>query len=269
MRFRNDATNIRATSHHMEDIVNTPTLGSILLGSQDPQRLLDWYCAPDDVGFLPFGATDVLIDGRADVDPVNREPGRMILNFHVDDARRTAAHLDELGVSWLVAVEERSGGLFGTLRDPDGNYIQIIQLSPEYVASRKVKESGAFQHNRPFSGFAVDDVTKAGRFYRETLGIDVSEEHGMLRLHIGEGTSILVYPKADHNPTSFTILNIPVEDIDAAVDALARRGVTFKRYKGVDPDERGIFRGGGPSIAWFKDPAGNVLSVLQERISDS
>ncbi|MGI8507942.1 MAG: VOC family protein [Gemmatimonadaceae bacterium] len=122
--------------------MNTPTLGSILLGSPDPQRLLDWYCAafdctPNDVGFLPFGATDVLIDGRADVGPVTREPGRVILNFHVDNARRTAAHLDELGVSWLVALEERRDGLFGTLVDPDGNYIQIIQLSTAYIASRK------------------------------------------------------------------------------------------------------------------------------------
>lgn len=253
--------------------MTTPTLGSILLGSHDPQRLLDWYCAafdcaPDDVGFLPFGATDVLIDARADVGPVNREPGRMILNFHVEDAHRTAAHLDELGVSWLVAVEERPGGLFGTLSDPDGNYLQIIQLSAEYVASREAMESANFRHNRPFSGFAVDDVPKAQRFYRETLGIDVSEEHGMLRLHIGEGSSILVYPKADHNPASFTILNIPVEDIDAAVDALDRRGVTFERYNGVEADERGIFRAGGPYIAWFKDPAGNILSVLQERPND-
>jgi predicted enzyme related to lactoylglutathione lyase len=111
--------------------MNTPTLGSILLGSADPQRLLDWYCAafdctPNDAGFIEFGATDVLIDGRTDVGPMNREPGQVILNFHVDDARRTAAHLDDLGVSWLVPLEERRDGLFGTLIDPDGNYLQII-----------------------------------------------------------------------------------------------------------------------------------------------
>ncbi|MDQ6834320.1 MAG: VOC family protein [Chloroflexota bacterium] len=256
-------------TEELEDTMNIPTLGSILLGSADPQRLLDWYCAafdctPNDVGFLAFGATDVLIDGRADVGPVNREPGRVILNFHVDDARRTAAHLDTLSVSWLVAVEERRDGLFGTLSDPDGNYIQIIQLSAEYIASRKAKESAMLPHMRPFSGFAVNDVPEAERFYRETLGMDVSEEHGMLRLHVGEGASILIYPKPDHTPASYTILNLPVEDIDAAVDALARRGVTFERYDGVEADERGIFRG-GPYIAWFKDPAGNVLSVLQEK----
>jgi len=190
---------------------------------------------------------------------------RPILNIHVDDARRTAAHLDDLGVSWLVAVEERRDGQFGTLIDPDGNYVQIIQLSPEYIASRQATESALSRHTQPFSGFAVDDVPQAERFYRETLGMDVSEEHGMLRLHIGEGASILVYPKPNHTPASFTILNLPVADIDAAVDALARRGVTFERYDGIEADEKGIVRGGGPSIAWFKDPAGNVLSVLQER----
>ncbi len=124
------------------------------------------------------------------------------------------------------------------------------------------------RHMRPFSGFAVDDVPEAMRFYRETLGMDVTEERGMLRLHIGGGASVLVYPEPGHIPASFTILNLPVEDIDAAVDALARRGVTFERYDGVEADERGIFRG-GPYIAWFKDPAGNVLSVLQERASES
>jgi catechol 2,3-dioxygenase-like lactoylglutathione lyase family enzyme len=254
--------------------MDNTTLGSILLGSADPQRLLDWYCAafdvtPNDVGFLPFGATDVLIDGRADVGPVNREPGRFILNFHVDDARRTAAHLDTLDVVWLVPIEERRDGIFGTLIDPDGNYIQIIQLSARYLASRKAMEPPLSRHTRAFGGFAVNDIPKAEQFYRETLGMDVSEEHGMLRLHTGEGASILVYPKAGHTPAPFTILNFPVADIDAAVDALARRGVTFERYDGIEADERGIFRGGGPDIAWFRDPAGNVLSVLQERASAS
>jgi catechol 2,3-dioxygenase-like lactoylglutathione lyase family enzyme len=254
--------------------MNHPTLGSVLLGSADPQRLCDWYCAafdctPNDVGFIAFGATDILIDRRDDVGPVNHEPGRFILNFHVDDARRTAAHLDALGVSWLVPVEERRDGLFGTLIDPDGNYIQIIQLSTAYIASRKAKEVASSQHMRAFSGFTVSDIPKAERFYRETLGMDVSDEHGMLRLHIGEGASVLIYPKPDHTPASFTILNFPVADIDAAVEALACRGVIFERYDGIEADERGIFRGGGPYIAWFKDPAGNILSILQEGTAHS
>jgi len=117
------------------------TLGSLLLGSSDPERLHAWYCAalaPERTrdGFLDFGGVEVLIDRRADVGAKSPEPGRMILNFHVDDARATAAHLTDLGVSWLVEVEERADGLFGTLVDPDGNYIQIIQFSEEYLASR-------------------------------------------------------------------------------------------------------------------------------------
>jgi Glyoxalase-like domain len=117
------------------------SLGSILLGSANPDRLRAWYqaaFAPDDAGdgFLSFGGLPVLVDGRTDVSHTNGESGRVILNFHVDDARATAAHLNTLGVTWLVEPERREAGWFGTLVDPDGNYIQIIELSPEYLASR-------------------------------------------------------------------------------------------------------------------------------------
>ncbi len=108
-------------------------------------------------------------------------------------------------------------------------------------------------------------MPKAKTFYSETLGLRVSEEYGMLSLHIAGEWDILVYPKPDHTPASFTILNFPVDDIDKAVDQLAERGVRFERYDGFEMDEKGIFRGGDPLIAWFKDPAGNVLSVLQDR----
>jgi catechol 2,3-dioxygenase-like lactoylglutathione lyase family enzyme len=122
-----------------------------------------------------------------------------------------------------------------------------------------------FRDTLAFSGFAVDDIAAARAFYGETLGLSVSEEHGMLTLNLAGDRPTLVYPKADHTPASYTILNFPVADIEAAVDALTARGVRFERYEGSDlqTDERGIFRGGGPLIAWFKDPAGNVLSVLQ------
>ena len=121
-----------------------------------------------------------------------------------------------------------------------------------------------FKNTKAFSGFSVDDVPRARQFYGETLGLDVSEENGMLTLHIAGDRNTLVYPKGDqHTPASFTILNFPVDDIEQAVDQLAERGVQFERYPGMAIDEKGIFRGGGPPIAWFKDPAGNVLSVLQ------
>ena len=122
--------------------MTTPALGSILLGTTNPHRLRDWYAAalgPADgreafTEVTPtmfagtFGDTSVLIDGRSDVADQNPDPGRVILNFHVDDARATADHLNALGVTWLVELEERAGGLFGTLVDPDGNYVQIIEL---------------------------------------------------------------------------------------------------------------------------------------------
>jgi catechol 2,3-dioxygenase-like lactoylglutathione lyase family enzyme len=120
-----------------------------------------------------------------------------------------------------------------------------------------------FGTTKAFSGFAVDDIPAARKFYEETLGLKVTEEHGMLTLHIAGDRDILVYPKTDHTPATYTILNFPVDDIDKAVDELTGRGVRFERYDQVPADEKGIFRGGGPLIAWFTDPAGNVLSVLQ------
>ena len=118
-----------------------------------------------------------------------------------------------------------------------------------------------FENTLAFSGFSVDDIGKAKQFYGETLGIRLSEELGMLHLHIAGERDTLVYPKEDHTPATFTILNFPVDDIDAAVDELKARGVTFDTSDWVD--EKGIQRTYGPPIAWFKDPAGNVLSVIQ------
>jgi catechol 2,3-dioxygenase-like lactoylglutathione lyase family enzyme len=126
------------------------------------------------------------------------------------------------------------------------------------------EERSVFTDTKAFSGFAVDDVQKARRFYGETLGLRTSEEHGLLTLEIAGDRATLVYPKPDHTPADYTILNFPVQDIEAAVDELTARGVRFERYEDFEQDERGIFRGGGPLIAWFKDPAGNVLAVLQD-----
>ncbi|MFD3523364.1 VOC family protein [Streptomyces sp. NPDC058653] len=119
--------------------------------------------------------------------------------------------------------------------------------------------------SKAYSGFAVDDIPRARVFYEETLGLKVTEANGMLQLRLGSGAEVLVYPKPNHVPATFTILNFPVEDIERAVDELVRRGVSFERYPDMETDERGIFRLGGPYIAWFTDPAGNTLSVLQDR----
>jgi catechol 2,3-dioxygenase-like lactoylglutathione lyase family enzyme len=122
-----------------------------------------------------------------------------------------------------------------------------------------------FTDTKAFSGLAVDDVQKAREFYGDTLGLKTSEEHGLLTLHLAGDRPTLVYPKPDHTPADYTILNFPVDDIDKAVDDLTARGVRFEKYDGFDQDEKGIARGEGPYIAWFRDPAGNVLSVLQEK----
>ena len=123
-----------------------------------------------------------------------------------------------------------------------------------------------FSETKAFSGFAAPDIEAARAFYADKLGIRTTEEHGLLTLHLQGGERpTLIYPKPDHMPASYTILNFPVDDIKAAVDQLVERGVTFERYDGMEQDERGIMRAGGPYIAWFTDPAGNVLSVLQER----
>ena len=122
-----------------------------------------------------------------------------------------------------------------------------------------------FENTKAFSGFAVDDVAAARQFYGETLGIRVEDagEAGLLTLQLAGGERpTLIYPKPDHEPATYTILNFPVDDIEAAVEALKDRGVAFEIYEGMT-DEQGIMRKGGPLIAWFRDPAGNILSVLE------
>jgi catechol 2,3-dioxygenase-like lactoylglutathione lyase family enzyme len=119
------------------------------------------------------------------------------------------------------------------------------------------------RYSPAYSGFSTDDITKAQEFYGQTLGLEVTEANGMLTLHLAGGGRVLIYPKGDHQPASFTVLNLPVEDIDAAVDGLTAAGIVFERYEGAGQDERGIARAYPPPIAWFKDPAGNILSVIQ------
>ncbi len=120
---------------------------------------------------------------------------------------------------------------------------------------------------KAFSGFAVDDLDAAKRFYGETLGLRLSvldEQNGLLSLDLAGDRDTLVYLKPDFTPATYTILNFQVHDIDSVVDDLASRGVRFERYEAFDQDENGISRGNGPAIAWFKDPAGNLLSVLEQ-----
>lgn len=118
-----------------------------------------------------------------------------------------------------------------------------------------------------YSGFAVDDLDAAKRFYGETLGLKLSvldEENGLLSLHLAGDRDTLVYLKPDFEPATYTVLNFEVDDVDAAVDELSSHGVSFERYSGFEQDEKAIARGPGPEIAWFKDPAGNILSVMKQ-----
>jgi catechol 2,3-dioxygenase-like lactoylglutathione lyase family enzyme len=119
--------------------------------------------------------------------------------------------------------------------------------------------------SKAFSGFSVNELQKAKDFYGGTLGLKVSESNGLLHLHLSSGSEVLVYPKPNHTPATFTILNFPVDSVDQAVDELTKRGVRFEKYDQPDlkTDAKGVHRGRGPAIAWFKDPAGNILSVLE------
>ena len=119
------------------------------------------------------------------------------------------------------------------------------------------------RNSHGFSGFSTNDIASAKAFYGDTLGLDVSEENGMLTMQLAGGGRVLIYPKDDHEPATFTVLNFPVENIDQVVDDLTKAGIAFERYEGTGQDERGIARAYPPPIAWFKDPAGNILSVLQ------
>ena len=124
-----------------------------------------------------------------------------------------------------------------------------------------------FENTKAYSGFAVDDIEKANEFYSGMLGLKTSvldEENGLLSLHIAGDRDTLVYHKPDFTPATYTVLNFPVDDVEKAVDELTSRGVRFERYDGFEQDEKGISRGPGPTIAWFKDPAGNILSVHSE-----
>ena len=122
------------------------------------------------------------------------------------------------------------------------------------------------RESKAFSGFSTNDIPKAKEFYDQTLGLKLSESHGLLTLQLAGGKDVLIYPNPNHVPATFTVLNFPVDDVDQAVDELTKRGVRFEIYDKPDikTDKKGIMRGNGPTIAWFKDPAGNILSVLEQ-----
>lgn len=142
-----------------------------------------------------------------------------------------------------------------------------MQKQSSTTSMQRYTVQGIFTHTRAFSGFSVNDMEKARNFYGEVLGLKLTEElEGSMAIHIsGSSQPIFVYPKKDHQPATFTILNFPVVDVESVVDQLAMRGIKFEQYEGeLKTDAKGIFRGGPMLMAWFKDPAGNILSVVEE-----
>jgi predicted enzyme related to lactoylglutathione lyase len=136
------------------------------------------------------------------------------------------------------------------------------------MAKTSMKESFSLRNSPAFSGFSVNNIASAKTFYGDTLGLEVSEDSSMniLKLKLKDGNNVLLYPKNDHQPATFTVLNFPVDNVDEAVRSLTDLGIKFEQYPNLNTDENGISRGnGGPTIAWFKDPSGNILSVLEKQ----
>jgi predicted enzyme related to lactoylglutathione lyase len=261
-----------------------PTIGSFLLASTDPVRLRGWYerafgVTADTDGFLPFGEVGLLVNSRDDVAAKAAEPARVILNLHVDDAEATARHLDAIGVTWLAPLEyrEQAGAWFGTVLDPDGNYVQIIELTPAYWAARQQRARQAGQG--PLAGAAVSarlpaqDLERARRFYAEKLGLEPAETRpGGLRYQCGSA-SFSVFQSAGRPSGEHTQLAWQVDDLDAVVAELRRRGVVLedvnvpglRTVNGI-AEVTGNYPsagGGGERAAWFRDSEGNLLGIGQ------
>ncbi len=247
-----------------------------MLGTTDPDRLHRWYTTvlppkrderQDNYRILEYAGFWLFLDARDDVQATHPDPARTLINFDVEDARAVVARMEDAGTTWVAPLEDRDGSLFATAQDPDGNYVQIIQLSPQHRAEmtdQPAATAAGLGTDDAFSGFSVNDLDAAEEFYGRVLGIPVERQGGpmdMLTLKLGD-RGVLLYPKPNHTPATYTVLNFPSDDVAASVRALTERGVTFERYEDMEQDELGIHTGGGPLIAWFTDPAGNVLSVI-------
>jgi catechol 2,3-dioxygenase-like lactoylglutathione lyase family enzyme len=259
----------------------TSAIYSLLLGSADPARLRQWYIdalgTESDVdGFLGFGPVGVLVDGRDDVAPATAEPGRVILNHDVPDIHAAVRRLDAMDATWVSPVEYRddAGLWFATVEDPDGNYVQLIQTTPEYWV-RKYERAG--QTSGPLAGASLavrlpaQDLDRARRFYSERLGLDpIDEREGGLLYSCG-GQEFAVFASTGASSGNHTQMGFVVPDLDAAVSALRARGLEFEEFDFGDlPVTNGIVEIPGyyPSKAptgeraiWFRDSEGNLLAV--------
>ncbi|WP_369688385.1 VOC family protein [Actinomadura macra] len=268
---------------------SVPEIGSVLLASTEPDQLRAWYeeafgVAADTDGFLHLGGVGLLVDGRDDVAGKAVEPSRVILNVHVDDARAVARHLDGMDVTWLAPLEYRDqvGAWFGTAIDPDGNHVQIIELTDAYWAARRERAERAGGQERAAWSLAdasvscrlpAQDLDRARRFYAEKLGLEpVETRPGGLRYETRSG-GFSVFQSAGRPSGEHTQMAWRVDDIDAVVAELRQRGVVFD-----DVDVPGLRTvdgitevtgnypsagGRGERAAWFRDSEGNLHGVGQ------
>jgi catechol 2,3-dioxygenase-like lactoylglutathione lyase family enzyme len=258
----------------------TSSIQSILLASADPDRLRQWYVEafdvkPDADGFLGLGPVGVLIDGRDDVDPVTAEPGRVILNHHVPDIHAAARRLEDLGAPWVSKVEYRDAGLwFGTVEDPDGNYVQLIQTTPDYWVLKRRRAGG---WPGPLSGASLavrlpaQDLERARAFYSERLGLDPIDERPGALLYACGGQEFAIFESSGKASGDHTQLGFTVPNLAHAVDELRSRGLEFEHVEMGDlPVDDGIVTIPGyyPSKAptgeraiWFRDSEGNLLGL--------
>jgi predicted enzyme related to lactoylglutathione lyase len=259
-------------------------IGSILLASRSPEALRAWYerafgVRADPDGFLPFGTVDLLITPRDDVADTNPEPGRVIINIHVNDAQAAARHLETIGVSWLAELEYRrpDGAWFGTVIDPDGNYVQIIELTEAYWAARQLRygqpSRGALEVASVATRLPAQDLERARQFYAEKLGLEPAESRpGGLRYHCGGG-SFALFESSGRASGEHTQMAWQVDDIEAVVAELRSRGVVFEEYEmpglrttNSIAEVAGNYAslgGVGERAAWFRDSEGNLLAVGQ------
>jgi predicted enzyme related to lactoylglutathione lyase len=266
-------------------VTSTPELGSLLLASTDPERLRAWYEAAfgvraDADAFLQLGGVALLVDGRDDVADRTAEPGRVVLGIHVPDARAAADRLAATGAPEVSPLEYRDAGAwFATVSDPDGNLVQVIELTAEYWRLRRERERAAGRDTGPLasattsSRLPAQDLERARRFYSEVLGLDpVEERPGGLRYRCGSGVFSL-FLSAGRPSGEHTQMALQVPDLVAVVAELRARGVRFEdvdtpglrtvdgiaEVAGNYPSDGGV----GEAAAWFRDSEGNLLGLGQ------
>jgi predicted enzyme related to lactoylglutathione lyase len=250
----------------------TSSIRSILLGSTDPERLRGWYVdafalEPDADGFLQLGGVGMLVDRRDDVAGRTAEPGRVVLNHHVPSIHTAAEHLDRGGATWVAPVEYRDAGLwFGTVEDPDGNYVQLIETTPEYWRLKRERAGGTagpLESAEAEVRLPAQDLGRAREWYARVLGLAPAEEReGGLRYHCG-GTTFCLFASTGAPSGTHTQMSLSVPDLDLVLTALRERGLELEgdvvEVEGHYPSSGAR----GERAAWFRDSEGNLIGLGQ------